>query len=115
MEEAEKDAVCLHVGRMSPGKVLAYVVMPDHVHILYESSRDEVISKTLQALKGASSHTLVRQYGRKAPVWQEETFDHAVRSEKELLATWQYIEANPVRKGLVSAPGTYRWSSLSRA
>lgn len=100
-----------HIGRMRPGKVLTFVVMPDHVHVLYQSAPGEDLTKTLQALKGTSAHSLARSGKRRAPIWQAETFDRVIRNEDELLETWRYIEANPVRRGLAETAQEFRWSS----
>ncbi len=107
----ERGLVVEHIGRMGPGAVLAFVVMPDHVHVLYQSAPGEKLLRTLQALKGASAHTLARGESRNAPIWQEETFDRVVRSERELLDTCRYVEANPVRRGLAECVEEFRWSS----
>ena len=111
MNGDERDRVVEHLGRMKPGTPKAWVVMPDHVHVLYQSDGGEDLRATLKSLKGSSSRTLCREFGRLAPVWQDETFDRVIRSERELLETWRYIEANPVRTGLVAVPEQYRWSS----
>jgi REP element-mobilizing transposase RayT len=108
---AERDAVAEHVRRMTPGELKAWVVMPDHVHVLYRCAPTESLRATLQSLKSASAHTLTRRFGRVAPVWQGESYDHVVRTEPELLETWRYVEANPVRRGLVPVAEAYPWSS----
>jgi REP element-mobilizing transposase RayT len=113
LDDAERDAVVEHLRRMGPGRLLAFVVMPDHVHLLYLTESGEVLAKTLQALKGSSAHRLAKAAGRTAPIWQRDTFDRVVRDERELLDTWRYIEANPVRRGLCEVPETFRWSSAA--
>ena len=100
-----------HIGRMGPGAVLAFVVMPDHVHLVYQSAPTEGLTRTLQALKGSSAHALTKGGNRKAPIWQTETFDRVVRNERELLETCRYVEANPVRRALVERAEEFRWSS----
>ena len=110
---AERDAVAMHIHRMAPGVLRAWVVMPDHVHVVYQCAPSEQLLSTLQALKSASAHTLTRRYGRVAPVWQSESHDHVVRTERELLETCRYVEANPVRGGLVSLAEAYQWSSAA--
>jgi len=107
----ERVTVVDHIASMKPGTVRAFVVMPDHVHLLYETSRDEDLAVTLQALKGASAHRLAKQGGRSAPIWQGETYDHVVRGEHELRETWRYVEANPVRRNLAEVAEAYHWSS----
>ena len=111
LEPDERDTVMKHISRVEPGAVVAFVVMPDHVHLLYRSAPGENLAKTLQALKGSSAHSLTRTGVRHAPVWQSETFDRVIRNERELVETWRYIEANPVRKGLATAAEEFRWSS----
>jgi putative transposase len=96
---------------MTPGEVRAFVVMPDHVHVIYESVPDGTLERVLQALKSASAHRLTGDRRRSAPLWQSETYDHIIRTQEEPLETWKYIEANPVRRGLAEAPEAYRWSS----
>jgi putative transposase len=113
LDDAERDAVVEHLRRMRAGTLLAFVVMPDHVHLLYLTEPGEVLARTLQALKGSSAHRLAKAAGRTAPIWQRDTFDRLVRHERELLDTWRYIEANPVRRGLSESPGLYGWSSAA--
>lgn len=92
----------------------AVVVMPDHVHLLLTPLRDadgNLVSLVgiLQAIKGASAHSLNRALGRSGPVWQEESFDHALRSDESFDQKMEYIRQNPVRAGLVSRPEDYPW------
>jgi REP element-mobilizing transposase RayT len=67
--EAEREAMVAHIQRMGPGRCHSFVVMPDHVHIVYQPGEGEDLRRSLQALKGASSHALTRGHGRSAPVW----------------------------------------------
>jgi REP element-mobilizing transposase RayT len=113
LDAGERDTVVQHLHRMRPGRLLAFVVMPDHVHLLYLTEPGEALATTLQALKGSSSHRLAKMAGRQAPIWQRDTFDRVVRDERELLDTWRYIEANPVRRSLCEVPEAYRWSSAA--
>ena len=111
LAEEERSALSAHIGRAGPGHCRAFVIMPDHVHLLYQSVAEEDLRKTLPALKSSSAHSLAHRFGRCAPIWQDETYDHIVRNEKEMLETWKYIEANPIRRGLASHPCEYPWSS----
>ena len=43
------------------------------------------------------------------PVWEEESFDHVLRSDESLKEKCEYIRQNPVRRGLVKNPEDYRW------
>jgi len=48
-------------------------------------------------------------FGANGPVWQEESFDHVLRSQESLAEKLEYIRQNPVRRGLVKRPEGYRW------
>jgi len=111
LDDSERNQILVHLDRMAPGILRAFVVMPDHVHLLYQSAGDEDLSRTLKGLKGASARSLHLMSHREPPIWQDESYDHIIRDEHELKSTWGYIEANPVRKGLVDDPRAYRWSS----
>ena len=91
----------------------AVVIMPDHVHLALSPMTDEQgeipIPRILQAIKSASAHRINKYLGRKGRVWQDESFDRAVRSVENLRGKIEYIAGNPVRSGLVSDPADYRW------
>jgi REP element-mobilizing transposase RayT len=88
--------------------------MPEHVHLLLTPLRDAAgdsfwLADILKAIKGASAHDINTLLGRSGPVWEEESFDHVVRSDESLKEKSEYIRENPVRRGLVRAPEEYRW------
>jgi REP element-mobilizing transposase RayT len=92
----------------------AVVVMPDHVHILLSPLRDEngwpfALVDILQCLKGATAHRINKLLGNSGPVWEEESFDHVLRSDESLREKCEYIRQNPVMAGLVLKPEDYRW------
>ena len=63
----------------------------------------------LKSLKGASARAVNKVLGASGPVWQEESFDHVLRSEDSLEEKREYIRQNPVRRGLVKRPEDYPW------
>ncbi len=90
------------------------VVMPDHTHLLLSSLRDVnglnfSLPQIMHAVKGTSASKVNVLLGRSDPVWQEEFFDHVLRSNESLVEKADYICQNPVRAGLVNAAGEYRW------
>ncbi len=88
----------------------AFVVMPNHVHILITPIADP--SKLLHSVKGFSARKANTLLGRAGePFWQREAYDHWVRSEDEFNRIHRYIEENPVRAGLAATAEMYRWSS----
>jgi len=94
--------------------LLAMVVMPDHVHLALcpLSTPDGTFSipETLQAIKGTSSHRINQQLGHQGRVWQQESFDRALRREEQVEDKIIYMLENPVRAGLVGNPLDYPWS-----
>ncbi len=92
----------------------AGVVMPDHVHLLLDPLRKEdghlfSLAQMMQSIKSASAHSLNKLLKRSGPVWDEEYWDHYMRSDDELRATVQYIQMNPLKRGLVKRSSDYRW------
>jgi putative transposase len=87
-----------------------FVIMANHVHALLLPKID--VSKLLGSLKGFTAREANLLLGRTGvPFWQKESYDHWVRDEAEWKRIARYIENNPVKAGLVSSAGAYRWSS----
>jgi REP element-mobilizing transposase RayT len=92
----------------------AFVVMPNHVHLL--ASPAVALPKLMKSLKGITAkraNALLALTGR--PFWQEESYDHLVRHAGEFEKIRNYIEGNPVRAELVTSASEYRWSSAGWA
>jgi REP element-mobilizing transposase RayT len=90
--------------------LLAWVVMPNHVHAV--AVAPENLAVALQAVKGRSARLCNLALGLTGqPFWQAECFDRWVRSPEELERVVRYVERNPVRAGLVRDPADFRWSS----
>ena len=92
----------------------AVVVMPEHVHFVGWILRDKdgcpfEVPPLLKSIKGRSALAINRSLARHGKVWQEESFDHVLRSEEKLESTIEYIVNNPRRRGLASDSESYRW------
>jgi hypothetical protein len=83
----------------------AGVIMPNHVHLLLELLQGCLLSILLKGIKGASAREINRVLGRAGRLWQDESYDHIVRSEGQYRHLLRYIAHNPVRAGL--RPGQY--------
>lgn len=68
-----------------------------------------LLTEMLRPIKGTSARSVNRVLNRKGPVWQDESFDHALRNDESAERKVEYICDNPVRKGLVTTEGEYRW------
>ena len=91
--------------------VLAQAVMPDHFHALIVPKAPYEISQIMQTIKGYSSREINRIEATKGSIWQAGFYDRVIRDDKQLEMTIAYIEANPVKAGLVTRAGDYPWSS----
>jgi REP element-mobilizing transposase RayT len=90
----------------------AWVVMPNHVHAILQPRG--AMSTIMRWLKGRTGRAANRILGRtKTPFWQDESFDHWVRSAEEFQDLIEYVENNPVKAGLVGAKERWRWSSAA--
>jgi REP element-mobilizing transposase RayT len=88
----------------------AWVVMPNHVHLLVTPRVSP--AHLLKSLKGATARDANRLLGRTGePFRQKESYDHSVRNRSEFERIQAYIETNPVKAGLVRDPVHYPWSS----
>ncbi len=87
--------------------VTAYVVMPEHVHLLVSEPRRVLLSRAIQALKLS-----VSTQSRQRPFWQPRYYDFNVFSEKKCLEKRRYIHRNPVTRGLCERPVDWTWSSF---
>ena len=114
--ESLRDSVLSHCLHDDGQKIIAHavVVMPEHVHMLFTPITDFygggfTLVEILNGIKGASAHTINKALRRSGPVWQDESFDHVLRSAESLEAKTRYICQNPVRRGLAKTPEEYRW------
>jgi putative transposase len=92
----------------------AWVVMPNHVHLLILPRVS--LPRITHWIKGRTAREANLLLGRTGePFWQDESYDHWVRNEKEFNRIVAYIESNPVSARLVARPEDWPWSSAARA
>ena len=95
-----------HYRREGNYKLHAFVVMPDHIHLLL-TPIDITLERTIQLIKGGFSHRLAS----KLPTWQRGFTDHRIRDREDFLTYRNYIHHNPVRAHLCQQPEDYPHSS----
>src|SRR4051812_18714666 len=102
IEMGERERVFYELG--------AWAVMANHVHLLILPKVPvRVIMRWLKGSTARKANLLLGRTGR--PFWQDESFDHWVRSGRELDRIVSYIEENPVEAGLVASAELWPWSS----
>ena len=91
--------------------LLAWCIMPTHVHVLFAPLQPFTAQRVLSDWKSFTSHSINKALGRRGKFWQLESFCHVIRSSKELYQASDYIRQNPVKDGYVLEPSRWRWSS----
>jgi putative transposase len=90
----------------------AFVIMPNHVHLLLLPKVPlAVITRWLKGSTARCANQWLGQTGR--PFWQDESYDHWVRNQEELERIVPYIESNPVSAGWVHKVQDWPWSSAA--
>ena len=89
----------------------AYVFMTNHVHLLLTPSTHDGPSRVMQSVGRRYVRHVNTSYRRTGTLWEGRFKSAIVDSERYLLTCSRYIEANPVRAGMVDSPERYPWSS----
>ena len=99
-------------GYRRQGKFLvhAFVLMPEHVHLLLTPANDVTLERAIQLIKGGYSHAFGLEF-RGGEVWQRGFTDHRVRDAEDFQAHREYIHQNPVKRRLVETALEYRYCS----
>jgi putative transposase len=87
--------------------VLGYVVMPEHIHLLVTEPKLAILAKAIQALKISVSRQSIQR-----PFWQARYYDFNLFTARKLSEKLRYMHRNPVKRGLVSEPVDWPWSSF---
>jgi putative transposase len=99
-------------GYRRQGKFLlhAFVLMPEHAHLLLTPADDVTIERAIQLIKGGFSHAFGLEFGRKE-IWQRGFTDHRIRDMGDFRSHRDYIHQNPVKRGMVETAREYRYCS----
>lgn len=101
-------ARCFKYGRvLGDATLLAWVLMPDHVHWMIQLGTVDSLASVVNRLKSASARHANRVLRRSGPLWASAFHDRALRAEEDARASARYVVANPLRAGLVSSIGDY--------
>src|SRR5271157_276404 len=96
-------------------QVHAFVVMPNHFHLILTVPEGSTLERAVQFIKGGFSYQAGKRFGLRCPIWQKSFLDRRVRDADELDKYRSYIHQNPVRAGLVGVAEEYRHSSSNPA
>jgi len=91
--------------------VYAFVMMPEHCHLILQPVGDMILSGIMQKIKGNFSRFYNQMHGITGTVLQKGYFDEGIRNQKQLNETILYIHNNPVKNGLARNSEDYYFSS----
>lgn len=81
--------------------LLAWCVMPTHVHVVFRALGAQSLAAILKSWKAYTARRANEILGTRGTFWAREYFDRIVRDEEDLLRTIAYVRNNPVKAGLV--------------
>ena len=90
-------------------RIYAYVVMPNHVHLIINEPPSISLAQFPKSFKQSASRTLK---GDRKQFWQNRYYDGNIGGEDARLEVIRYIHRNPIKRGLVTRPHDYPWSSF---
>jgi REP element-mobilizing transposase RayT len=93
--------------------LIAWCVMPTHVHVVVEPQLDHELGAIVKSWKAYSATQINRKLDRTGPFWASDYFDRFMRDDDQLSATIAYVEGNPVAAKLVTAAIDWPFSSAA--
>jgi putative transposase len=91
--------------------LLAYVIMPNHLHLLLMTGDKFSVSKILQKIKGHSGYRINESTNQGGSIWQADFFPKIIGEDESIDAAMDYIHNNPVKHGFVETPDAWKYSS----
>ena len=118
VDDADRDTLLAlladHARKFSVA-VHAYVLMPNHLHLLATPQTADGLPLTMQAVGRSYVRYFNNRHGRSGTLWEGRYRSTVLEAERYLLACMVYLDLNPVRHGLVVQPADYPWSSHAHA
>jgi putative transposase len=100
-----------HTQRRYPLRLFGYCLMTNHFHLLLSPDPGQSISRILQSLSVAHTWHYHRAQGTVGHIWQGRFKSPVIQDDDHALVVLRYVEAKPLRAGMVSSLASYPWSS----
>jgi putative transposase len=100
-----------------PYSMLAYVVLPDHLHCMWalpDQDADFSLRWALVKRRCSAQVCAISPSMRNRPMWQPRFWEHHVRDERDFTRHLDYIHYNPVRHGYAASARDWPWSSFTK-
>ena len=95
-------------------RMLAWVVMPNHVHAIFEVIDGHPLGRVIAGWKSFTANQINKQLGKSGSLWQPDYFDRYMRDADHFRRAVEYVHYNPVRAGLAVRMKDWRFSSCRR-
>jgi REP element-mobilizing transposase RayT len=92
-------------------KLIAWVIMPNHIHVMIRLFDGHSLTPVVQRWKGASAVHINRHLNRSGKLWESDYYDRFIRDMDHYHDSIAYISNNPVKAGLCEKPEDWRFSS----
>ena len=92
-------------------RVIAYCIMPTHIHLVLEQLRQDGISKYMNLVLKSYSGYFNIKYKRRGPLWETRFKNIIVEADEQLLHLTRYLHLNPVTAGIIDRPEDWQFSS----
>lgn len=104
-----------NVKQIHPFRMLGYVFLPDHFHLLIRPTGTSTFSDIMHSLKRNFTFAYKKSLGIQTGMqfWQKRFWDHLIRDELDFAHHLDYIHYNPVAHGYVSDPADWQYSSFT--
>ena len=94
-----------------PYRLVAYALMPNHVHLVIQIVREASFSEVMQRVAAGYTRYFNERYSRVGHLYQGRFYSNFIHREAYAREVTRYVHLNPVRAGLCVWPGEYAWSS----
>lgn len=91
----------------------AFVIMPDHFHVIVTPAEDVTLERSVQYLKGGFSFRAKKELAIQREIWQPKYHGRRIRDAEECAALLRYLEENPVKSGLAETSPRFPFSSAN--
>jgi REP element-mobilizing transposase RayT len=92
-------------------RLIAWCIMPNHVHVLIEMFPNHPLDEVLHSWKSFTAQKANRLLARNGPFWARDYYDRYIRDDAHFAQTVTYIEQNPVKAGFIKSAEAWKFSS----
>ncbi len=116
-----------HTRERWPFQIVAFVLLPNHLHTIWLLPEDEIDYSTrwrlikstftklyLEKINFNIPRTTSRKSKNEQSIWQRRFWEHMIRNEDDFGKHFDYIHYNPVKHGYVENPRDWKWSTFHR-